>query len=779
MSSSAASALPRNPSWIVSAWWDLSYIVITPLLIVPVVLILAQNWLTPEQVSLGVIAFASLGHHLPGFMRAYGDRELFARYRLRFLFVPVMVLAIALLFSPPSGLARAFGLPWTHLHGLELVLLIWGTWHGLMQTYGFMRIYDIRQGVNDRWTARLDHWLCLSVFAAGVAFSDARVFGIANAMWQCGLPTFGPQWLEWLRLGVGGAAVATLAAYVVNQVRLRRQGIQQSWVKLLLIATTGWFYWYTGRLSTNVLIGIAMFEIYHAVQYYAIVWIYNRRLFQRAGERFGPLGFLFRDRWTMLGIYLAAIAAYSSIRLFAVDANGYVFVGGNQDAHQWLIALFVTSSFLHFYFDGFIWKVSEKKTQQNLVDEITHSSIGERYVPALLHASKWGILLAVIAGLLYTERFQSREYGEREVQRRLALMRLTPELPECQTMLCEAALERGDTVAALAHAEKAVLSRPRSHVAQADLSLALFQSGKFDEARGAIERAIEIAPNRWQHHADLGIIYAAQNRDESAEQALLRAVQLAPELRQPREQLAEFYLRTNRDAEATEAFEEIAKRFPKSLTGELGKVLLLSQEGKHQDAVELASFLAIDNPNNWRVQQVLGSAYNDSGEPELALRTLRVAKRLRPQSAEIHYQIGLAEAKLGEPSKAVTPLIRAIRLDPSHFRANFQLANVYYLLSRYELALEAFARCQELDPQHPELCANLGGLLARLGRFETAEQVYRAGLARHPESGQLNYNLGILLWQRGNTVEARRRILAAEQTGTDVSPEVRSAILAE
>ncbi len=78
----------QRQSWIVSAWWDLSYVVITPILIVPVVLILVRHWLTPEEVSLAVIAFASLGHHLPGFMRAYGDRELFKRYRVRFVLAP-------------------------------------------------------------------------------------------------------------------------------------------------------------------------------------------------------------------------------------------------------------------------------------------------------------------------------------------------------------------------------------------------------------------------------------------------------------------------------------------------------------------------------------------------------------------------------------------------------------------------------------------------------------------------------------------------------------------
>lgn len=775
----ASHATARGPGWIVSAWWDLSYIVVTPLLIVPVVLILARHWLTPEQVSLAVIAFASLGHHLPGFMRAYGDRELFQRYRMRFLLVPVMVFGIALLFTPPRPIADALQLPWTHLHGLELVLLIWGTWHGLMQTYGFMRIYDVRLGVNDRWTARLDHWLCLAVFVGGVVFSDARVFGVANAMWQSGLPLFGPEWVQTIRIVVGTVGAAVLLAYLVNQHRLRKAGVPQSWVKLLLISTTGWFFWYTGRLSTNVLIGIAMFEIYHAVQYYAIVWIYNRRLFRRAGDRFGPLGFLFQDRWSMLGIYLAAIAAYSSIRYFTVDASAYVFNGGSQNVHQWLIAMFVTSSFLHFYFDGFIWKVSEKQTQQNLVDELTHASTVERYVPALLHVGKWAVLLAIVAGLLYTERFRNLHYGKREVERTQALAKLAPELPESQSLLCQLALQTGNAREAIEHGEQAVALRPRSDSLHANLSLAYFLAGRLDQAQQAIEQAIAIDPHQWSHHTDLGIVLVRQGRRDEAESAFREAVQLRPDLLEPREQLADFYSRANRDEEAKQEFREIARRFPKSLTGELGEAQLLSRQGKHQEAVQLASFLAIDHPQNWRVQLVLGKAYNASGEGELAYTALQAAYRLRPQSAEVNYQLGLAEIKRGQPARAITPLLRATRQQPNDFEAQFQLANTLYLLGKYDQALDAYARCQELQPQNPELCANLGGLLSQLGRSTTAENVYRAGLAATPDSGRLNFNLGVLLWQRGKRDEATRLIRQAEELGIELPDDVRAAIQSE
>jgi len=263
---------------------------------------------------------------------------------------------------------------------------------------------------------------------------------------------------------------------------------------------------------------------------------------------------------------------------------------------------------------------------------------------------------------------------------------------------------------------------------------------------------------------------------KQAEQELRQAVDLRPELEQPRQYLAEFYLKQGREADAAHEFEEIGKRFPLSLTGELGQVLLLGQKGKYEEAVQLASFLVIGNPRNWRAQLALGSALNASGEGELALPALQTARRLRPRSSEVNYQLGIAEFQRGQHAKAIEPLARAIKIAPGHFSAQFQLANTYYVLGEYEKALEEYARCQELKPQHPELCANLGGLLAQLGRLETAENVYRAGLAANADSSQLHFNLGVLLWQQGQQAEARELILQAENLGMELPADVREAI---
>ena len=84
--------------WILNSWSDLLFFVGTPLLIIPLVSA-ARTRFTVEEISLYVVAFGATGHHLPGMLRAYGDRALFRRFRVRFIVAPVFLVTSCLLFA--------------------------------------------------------------------------------------------------------------------------------------------------------------------------------------------------------------------------------------------------------------------------------------------------------------------------------------------------------------------------------------------------------------------------------------------------------------------------------------------------------------------------------------------------------------------------------------------------------------------------------------------------------------------------------------------------------
>src|SRR5262245_43733832 len=161
--------------WIASPGFDLVLFVATPLFILP--LIALSLWFArPSELYLYVAAFGALGHHLPGMMRAYGDRALFARFKVRFIAAPAFLAAVCLYF--------AFTQPRT----TTLVVYLWGVWHAAMQTHGFLRMYDTKRHSTAASTAFLDQAACLSWFAAAVLLSPTRVSYILEGIYLAGAP---------------------------------------------------------------------------------------------------------------------------------------------------------------------------------------------------------------------------------------------------------------------------------------------------------------------------------------------------------------------------------------------------------------------------------------------------------------------------------------------------------------------------------------------------------------------------------------------------------------
>src|SRR6185437_15310268 len=88
---------PNKSLWILNSWRDLLLYVGTPLLLIPLFTLAQTRW-SAQDIYLFVAAFGAMGHHLPGMIRAYGDRALFDRFRTRFVVAPVFLLVVCVGF---------------------------------------------------------------------------------------------------------------------------------------------------------------------------------------------------------------------------------------------------------------------------------------------------------------------------------------------------------------------------------------------------------------------------------------------------------------------------------------------------------------------------------------------------------------------------------------------------------------------------------------------------------------------------------------------------------
>src|SRR5207253_5093164 len=376
-------AAPRTSLWILDSWRDLILYVGTPLLLLPVFALAQARW-SPQDIYVFVAAFGAMGHHLPGMIRAYGDRALFGRFRWRFIIAPIFLVCTCVAFY------------WWDLKGIVLVVFFWGVWHGMMQTYGFCRIYDAKMGSFATLTRRLDFATCAIWFAAAVLLSSPRMTDTLEAYYASGGPYVLPGLLRAAQQIMLFTAIAVAILFLINFARMWAQGKRPNPVKLALVVTSIGFWWYCNNGVANILAGIELFEVFQDVQYLSLVWIYNRNRVEKDSSIGGFMRFVFRRSGSLVGLYIGLVFASGSLAYFnsrmEIDTIKRVLTG-----------VVAASSLLHFYYDGFIWKVRDRSTREHLGLAGGNVSAASREVlPSwLLHGLKWVAVFVIPLGALW------------------------------------------------------------------------------------------------------------------------------------------------------------------------------------------------------------------------------------------------------------------------------------------------------------------------------------------------------------------------------------------
>jgi tetratricopeptide (TPR) repeat protein len=536
----------------VDPWRDFALIVGPPFIILPA-LLLARNRFRPDQIYLFVASFGAVGHHLPGMMRAYGDRFLFERFKYRFVLTPLLLGGTCLLFAVRQ------------LNAMVFVAYVWGVWHGLMQTYGFLRIYDSKVGSVSRLTARLDAAMCLSWFAAAVLVSPTRMTKILSDYYRSGGTIVSPAIIATVTNAWLAVTAIVTVGFLAHLLVSRAHGNRQSPAKLMLLVTSIGFWWYSNVFVSNMLVGIALFEIFHDVQYLTIVWIFNLHRVDRAPTVGRFTRFLFRRSWSLAGLYIGLVAAYGSLNLIPPGVSSQVLARA-------LTGLLTASALLHFYYDGFIWKVREPAIRESLGlragtaparRNATEGAMGAVQArpsgPApIVHALKWVGFVAPVVWLGLAETRGTIQTSERA---RL-IAQAVPSSAEAQNNLGAALLVRGEIDEAIVHLQEALRLDPSHAEARSNLGVALARRGRWDEAIEQYAGALRLDPRQSQAYSNLGNALLHQGRIREAIAQFDSALALEPSDPQARTNRAGALLRDGRLDEAIADLEEVLRVTP-------------------------------------------------------------------------------------------------------------------------------------------------------------------------------------------------------------------------
>jgi Flp pilus assembly protein TadD len=508
-----AMATPTRPKslWILDRWRDLLFFVGTPVLLIPLFTIAQRRW-SAQDIYLFVAAFGAMGHHLPGMIRAYGDRALFNRFRTRFIVAPLALLVVCI---------------WSSLYNVQAVQLVamaWGIWHGMMQTYGFGRIYDAKASAGAAGRARSDLMLCFAWFLAAVLLSPMRFRTLLDLYYESGGPVVPVTLISLFRAGV------VLALGVVTILFLWRQWSDwrhQGWmspVKIGLLASSIAFWWYCNNGVQNILVGIALFEVFHDVQYLSIVWIYNRTRVERDESIRGFMRFVFRRSGALIGVYVGLVLAYGSLGLMSSSTLAADWI------RHLLFGVVTASALLHFYYDGFIWKVREKQTRSMLgIDGAGVSSASARRgLPGWAgHSLRWAALV-VPFGLLCAAQLLGRAVPP--LERLAKVAEVVPQDPQAQFNYGRALHDAGRAQEAIPRYESAIARKPASGEAEFYLGLALSDIGEWDRSLAHYERALALDPKNAKAECNAAGILVAKRMYEEARGRYEHSLQIDPNL---------------------------------------------------------------------------------------------------------------------------------------------------------------------------------------------------------------------------------------------------------
>jgi Flp pilus assembly protein TadD len=495
-SAGSAQATAAPSPWILDRWRDFVLFVGTPILLIPIFTAAQARW-RAQDIFLFVGAFGAMGHHLPGMIRAYGDRALFARFKIRFVVAPIVLLVVCVWASVYN------------IQAIQLVALSWGIWHGLMQTYGFCRIYDAKKSAKAAARARMDMALCFAWFFAAVLLSPMRFRSFLDLFYESGGPVIPPALVVNARYFVLFALAVVTVLFLWRQAKDWREAGIVSPIKLTLLISSIAFWWYCNNGVQNILVGIALFEVFHDVQYLAIVWIYNRARVERDESIRGFMRFVFRRSGSLIGVYVGLVLAYGSI---SFTTSG-VSIEAIKHA---LIGVVTASALLHFYYDGFIWKVRETQTRAMLgIDGSGVSTLPapRSWPPWIRHGLRWAALVVPVGALC------AAQLGGRVVpalERTAKVAEVLPQDPEAQFNFGRALHQAGRLEEAIAKYEFAIAHKAEFAEAEFYLGGAWHNLRDFDRALEHFERSFQLDPKNGKCEIYLAGTLAIKGRTREA-----------------------------------------------------------------------------------------------------------------------------------------------------------------------------------------------------------------------------------------------------------------------
>lgn len=298
-----------------------------------------------------VLMISFIHRHLT-FPLVYADPDQLAARKKAYVLFPFLffLLTLAGILYVEPGLGPKARPVRPLLAVLVFLSVVWNIYHTLMQKMGILRVYSRKAGYGRPWVDKAMIWVWFLFLLLQLAASPkvqqevvrlSAAGRMLNRVFEPLLPVM-PY--------LAGAALA--AGLVITGFYLKQEFSHRGrfhWPKNLFVLSVLLLY---ATLGYDFVAGYAAFGFSHAIEYIAFVNVFSRRKYLARPAESSPLAAWIRRQGWSFGVFAAGM-----VTIFLLWRHwSWTTLG-------WYI---LASSFLHFLYDGWIWKVRDPKVAQPL-----------------------------------------------------------------------------------------------------------------------------------------------------------------------------------------------------------------------------------------------------------------------------------------------------------------------------------------------------------------------------------------------------------------------------
>jgi len=223
-----------------------------------------------------------------------------------------------------------------------------------------------------------------------------------------------------------------------------------------------------------------------------------------------------------------------------------------------------------------------------------------------------------------------------------------------------------------------------------------------------------------------------------------------------------------------------------SVDSEMRRARSHAKKGEKAKAAEIYGAVLKAFPKNKRAQQELAKlnvAPVQRGLPDDEYNRLvsrfkqgtfaevvRDGERLAieyPDDFILQFVLGAANASLNRLDDSIANYRRGLALNPDYAEGHFNLANVLEQNGALDEAVASFEKVIALRPDYTAAHYNLGVVLQNKGEFDKAAVHYRMALAQNPDYAEAHNNLGAVLQAGGDLFSAQSHFIRAVEINPD------------